>query len=361
MNLNIFMQNGIEGILKTAGRFYLSNAKGRAFLTRMLPHIRRSAAVRDAHEKAGRHVPPFLIASIASQCNLRCAGCYARAGGSCAETASAADLSGDEWARIFEEAAALGTSFILLAGGEPLLRKDVLHAAARCGNVVFPIFTNGTMLDADDIAFMDRHRNLIPVFSMEGTDEETDARRGAGVSSDIRTAMGALHARRVLFGASITVTRSNIEAVLNPAYVSGLRKEGCGLVFYVEYVPAERGTEHLALRDDERAALRERTEALRGRFADTVIVSFPGDEEAMGGCLASGRGFFHINPAGGAEPCPFSPYARHNLKEASLLEVIESGYFDALRALAMTAGPHTGGCVLFEREQQVKALLAREA
>ncbi|KAA6315182.1 hypothetical protein EZS27_034321, partial [termite gut metagenome] len=39
----------------------------------------------------------------------------------------------------------MGISFILLAGGEPLLRKDVLVAASKIKEVAFPVFTNGTV------------------------------------------------------------------------------------------------------------------------------------------------------------------------------------------------------------------------
>lgn len=358
MNLNFFMQNGITGILRTAGRFYLNNGKGRAFLKELLPRMRRSSALREEYEQRGQHIPPFLIASIATQCNLRCAGCYARAGGGCAESKAGTELSGAEWARIFAEAASLGTSFVLLAGGEPLLREDVLIAAAHRPELVFPIFTNGTLLDASYLDLFDTHRNLIPVLSVEGEEAHTDARRGAGVFAQVHGAMQKLREKHILFGASVTVTRENMRAVLSPDFTAGLRAAGCGVLFYVEYVPAEKGTELLALRTADLAVLQAETQQLKRRFSDMVVLSFPGDEEAMGGCLASGRGFFHINASGGAEPCPFSPYPKYSLRETPMLEVMASGYFEELRAIAAEAGPHTGGCVLFEREAQVRALLS---
>lgn len=361
MNLNKMMQNGTAGILKTVGRFYLKNAKGRAFLASTVPRILQNEAIRDKHEKAGHHIPPFLIASIASQCNLRCAGCYARAGGCCAEAAVAPDLTDAEWGRIFDDAADLGVSFVLLAGGEPLLRRGVLDRAARCASMIFPVFTNGTMLDAGFVDFFDENRNLIPVLSIEGNEAETDARRGTGVFASVHSSMGRLAEKHILFGASVTVTRDNLDKVLDESFVEGLRAMGCGVLFYVEYVPSETGTEHLALRGEEPQALQMQAQALKKQFRDMVILSFPGDEEAMGGCLASGRGFFHINPNGGAEPCPFSPYAEHNLREASILEVLDSRYFAELRKLAVGEGPHSGGCVLFEKESAVRALLANRA
>lgn len=359
MNLNLFMQNGITDILKTAGRFYMRSKMGRAFLAHILPQIKKSASIREKAETSGIHIPPFLIASIASQCNLHCAGCYARAGGACHENESKMDLSKGEWANIFEEAAALGVSFILLAGGEPLIRRDVIAAAAEFPNLIFPIFTNGTLIDADYLSLFNQNRNLIPVLSMEGTENDTDARRGSGIHAKIETAMSKHKKQKILFGVSVTVTSENMNTVLTKAFLSDLRNSGCGVVFFVEYVPIEKGTENLALNEMDIEKLKQNTDALKTHFDDMVILSFPGDEEAMGGCLASGRGFFHINPSGGAEPCPFSPYAKYNLRDSSIRQVLSSSYFNELRTIAACADPHTGGCVLFEREKEVQALLAQ--
>ena len=88
-----------------------------------------------------------------------------------------------------------------------------------------------------------------------------------------------------------------------------------------------------------------------------MFLSFPGDEKFMGGCLAAGRGFFHINPQGEAEACPFSPYSDRNLKEHSLLEVLRSPFFAKLREAELVGGEHTGGCALFERDDEVRKLL----
>ncbi len=85
--------------------------------------------------------------------------------------------------------------------------------------------------------------------------------------------------------------------------------------------------------------------------------SFPGDEKEMGGCLAAGRGFFHINAYGGAEPCPFSPFSDVNLKEISLLEALKSPLFCRLQNSGLFAEEHAGGCLLFEHREEVETLL----
>lgn len=356
MNLNIFMQNGIGHIMKRAGRYYLRNRKGVSFLAHTLPRLKQSARLRSDSETAGTHIPPFLIASIASRCNLYCQGCYARAGGSCGSAVQKTDMSAEKWGQIFTEASDLGVSFILLAGGEPLTRPDVIKQAAAQSNIIYPIFTNGTMIDDQYLALFDESRNLIPVLSIEGSAAETDGRRGSGVYASIEKAMSRMQEKQLLFGTSITVTSENFDTVLRVEFMDSLRQKGCGLVFFIEYVPIQKGTEYLALDPSAQERLKERTDELKQQFDDTVILAFPGDEKKMGGCLASGRGFFHINPSGGAEPCPFSPYAQHNLKNTSIKEVLSSQYFRSLQQIAAEAGPHTGGCTLFEHQKAVQAL-----
>lgn len=257
---------------------------------------------------------------------------------------------------IFTEAAALGISFCLLAGGEPLLRRDVLEHAAQTSDIIFPIFTNGTVIDKAYLKMFDDYRHMIPIFSIEGNAADTDQRRGTGVSMAIEQTMTAMMQKKILFGASITVTCENLNTVVSQKFFAELRQKGCGIVFFIEYVPAEQGTESLALKTEDLELLKQRADILKDQFDDMVILSFPGDEEAMEGCLASGRGFFHINPHGGAEPCPFSTYSQYNLKNTSIKEVLNSGYFQELQQIAAAAGAHTGGCILFEREQEVQAL-----
>jgi len=357
MNLNKMMDQGIAQIMATAGRFYLNNAKGRSFLMDILPEMAKSTTRRKQQEKEGLHVPPFLIASITSQCNLHCAGCYARAGGGCGTTSGKADMAADQWGNIFDQAARLGVAFILLAGGEPFLRRDILELAGEYPNVIFPIFTNGTMLDEETIELLNTHRNLIPILSIEGNARETDARRGTGTHEQIEAVMAALKKRKILFGASITVTKENMDLVTENEFLSALEDKGCGVTLYVEYVPAEAGTDYLVLEQTEIKQLQEICLKLRKSFRRMVILSFPGDEEEMGGCLASGRGFFHINPYGDAEPCPFSPHAKQNLTSNSVEAVLKSQYFADLREIAKSAGNH-GGCTLFEVSDQVESLFA---
>jgi len=353
MELNSYMEQGIHSITHTVSAFYLNNVKGVKFLATFLPSLAIDSRIRKNYESKGLHVPPFLIASIASQCNLHCKGCYARADGMCSERLLD-EMTAEDWRRIFDEADEIGVSFILLAGGEPLLKRDVIDIAAEHKGIAFPVFTNAMLINDDYLKLFDEKRNLIPVISVEGSDEQTDLRRGNGVAEKIKSVMAELKKRGILFAVSVTVTRENLHSAVSEQYLNELRQKGCGVIFYVEYVPAEKGTENLVLTYDDIEWLNSETQRLKGLKKDMTILSFPGDEEYMDGCLAAARGFFHINPNGGAEPCPFSPFSVLNLKRNSIKEVLKSEFFEKVRCISKNAKEHNGGCTLFMHEDEVR-------
>jgi MoaA/NifB/PqqE/SkfB family radical SAM enzyme len=215
------------------------------------------------------------------------------------------------------------------------------------------------LIDKGYVNFFDAHRNLIPVISIEGNDEMTDKRRGIGVAARVQEAIDLLTTRKLLYGVSITVTSKNVEAVLEDTFIEKLRQNGCGLVFFIEYVPAQSETLGLVLSATDQQRLRDRVIALReeNRRHGMILLSFPGDEKAMGGCLAAGKGFFHINSHGGAEPCPFSPYSTQNIKKDSLEEILSSSFFEKVREIGadISDGPE-GGCSLFRHRAQIEAM-----
>ncbi len=359
-----FLDQGIWDIAETVKRFYLGNAKGRTMMLKMGRSLAKSAERRAKYEAQGVHIPPFLIGSVASLCNLRCPGCYAWANGACDSsengTTQPNEMSAGDWRRVFTEASDLGVSFILLAGGEPLLRRDIMEAAAKVPDILFPIFTNGTLIDEGYRSLFREHLNLIPVLSVEGNAETTDARRGQGVWEKINGAMENFRSQRLLFGTSVTVNAFNMEAVTEKAFIEDLREKGCGVVFFVEYVPVEVDTDAFVLSEDQLAALKIRVERLRAdeRNKGINFLSFPGDEDNMGGCLAAGRGFFHINAHGGMESCPFSPYSEMNFKDHTLMDAIRSPFFRRVREISAAEGAHhQGGCVLFQHKDEMEALI----
>ena len=360
-DLQDYVTRGVERVVADALRATLKDPRESAFMLRFAAASKAASKKRRRAEDAGEHIPPFLIASITSQCNLHCAGCYSRCNHATVDAAPVCQLTREEWLRVFDEADELGVSFILLAGGEPMLRRDIIEAAGEKPNILFPIFTNGTYMDARYFDLFDRCRNLVPIMSIEGEREITDARRGAGIYDRLIANMDELHRRGLIFGASVTVTTENVRQVASDAFLRKLSERGCRAVIFVEFVPVTDDSKALAPGDAERAYLAEEIARLRRDAPEMVYISFPGDEKSSGGCVAAGRGFFHINSHGGAEPCPFSPYSDVNIRNASLREALRSPLFLALQSGGILLDDHEGGCVLYEKRELVEKILAEKA
>lgn len=359
--LTQYMNRAIRQLVQDVFKNTLNNPRETAFLLRFRHQSRLAAKRRTALEAKGHHIPAFLIASITQSCNLFCSGCYARAGGICHEADKADELTGAEWNGLFAQASQAGIQFVLLAGGEPLIRQDVLEEAAQFGSILFPIFTNGTLIDQAFCGFLDKHRNLVTVLSLEGGRDKTDQRRGPGTFDMLLGKMQILKKHDILYGVSITVTRDNLEEVTSLDFIEQLNLLGCRLLFYIEYVPVDPDSQLQTIAEPERKVLADRQIELKKRYPSIFFLSFPGDEAEMGGCLAAGRGFFHISPSGEAQACPFSPYSDTSLRQLSLLDVLQSDFFKNLQQENLVGGEHTGGCTLYERRDAVAAILQRSS
>lgn len=356
MDLLRLMSDGVRELTLDALKICIGKPAASRQLRSFLGRQQEAERLRSENSVNGYPIPPFLIASITHDCNLFCKGCYAHANqGACA---SSAMLDAQKWGQIFQDAANLGVCFILLAGGEPLLRLDVLQKASEVRQILFPVFTNGLLIDEKMADFFDINRNLLPVLSLEGGRPSTDARRGAGVYDRVLASMSLLKKRRVLFGTSITFTNKNIEEITDIQFVSSLKQMGSSIAFYVEYVPSDGVSAHLAPGSADRSLFEERLSQLRKKVR-MMVISFPGDEDFTEGCLAAGRGFVHINAAGSLEPCPFSPYSDTNAAQAGLKQALASPFLAAIRAENMLHGQHAGGCLLYEKRELVEGLLGR--
>ena len=356
-DIQAYMTAGVERVVKDSIRATLKDPAESIFMAKFSLATKKASDLRKKFKEEGLNVPPFLIASITSNCNLHCAGCYSRQNEATKDCEPVNQLSDDQWLTIFDEAEDLGISFILLAGGEPLLRKGVIKAAAKKPNILFPIFTNGVFISDEYFDLFDKNRNLVPIMSIEGHKEATDSRRGEGIYDKLISNMETFKKNGQIFGNSVTVTTENFDDVLSDDFVSMLQGYGGKAIIYVEYVPVSDESKDLALSEEQEEQLRERIATLRKDYEDMVFISFPGDEKSSGGCVAAGRGFFHINSQGGAEPCPFSPYSDTNVMDLGLRGAISSRLFQVLQAGDILKDDHVGGCVLFQKKDEVEAIL----
>lgn len=342
----------IKALFKDALKINLRDPGKTLFFWRTLNNQRKAVKTREAMAEQDIHVPPLMIISVTNQCNLNCAGCYARALRKSVE----AEMSNELLRRIVHEAAELGVSIVMLAGGEPLLRPDILDIARDHPQVIFPVFTNGLLLDDQMLERIRTLRNVIPVISLEGHEEATDERRGQGIFEYVEDLIERINAKDIFTGISFTVTRFNLPIVTDRHFVSSLISRGSKLFFFVEYVPVKAGTEDWILTQDQRSLLLTYLDSLRSALPG-LFICFPGDEEQFGGCLSSGRGFVHVSAEGKLEPCPFAPYSDTSLANIPLREALKSEFLAKIRANHNELKETSGGCALWAKREWVASLI----
>ena len=348
------LEKGIGRFFFDAVKVGLNNPRFFIPALNILRNQMRAARIRVRRDREGTHIPPFMIMSITRQCNLSCKGCYSKV----LHRDHGEEVSSGRIRSLIAEAEELGIATVLLAGGEPLLRHDILEIAASFPRMLFPVFTNGTLFDERFLTLCKARRNLIPVISIEGGQANTDARRGDGVFAKAAESIGKLRAAGIFCGISLTVTSRNISAVATPEFIEQLCRRGCRLFFFVEFVPVESGSEELVLNDEERRTLSAAVARCRAAF-DALFIAFPGDEEQFGGCLAAGRGFIHVNPWGDLEACPLAPFSDVNVRSTGLREGLGSPLLRKIRENHHLLEETAGGCALWDKREEVNALIKR--
>lgn len=297
--------------------------------------------------------PPLMIISLTRQCNLRCSGCYSNEA-VCSETS--VEMTPLEFRKLLSEAEQLGVATFMLAGGEPLMRQDLLDVAAEFPESLFLIFSNGQLFDSAAIRFFHQNPHLIPILSVEGGQAETDARRGDGTYAVLTNTMQLLQQQRAVFGVSVTATTQNRGYITSDAFAQSLMQKGADVFFFVEYVPQGDDDRHLALGDQEKLALSAAALALQSKHKG-LFIAFPGDETVYDGCLAAGRGFIHIGPDGSVTPCPFAQMHDTNAIRDGLGRALQSPLLAVIREHHQELTETRGGCALAANKDLVASWL----
>jgi MoaA/NifB/PqqE/SkfB family radical SAM enzyme len=281
----------------------------------------REEKLRDQY---GCNIPWVILLDPTSACNLHCTGCWA------AEYGNKLNLSFDEIDNIIQQGKAMGVYFYIYTGGEPLVRKkDLIAICEKHPDCEFLSFTNGTLIDEAFADEMLRVKNFVPAISVEGFEEATDGRRGEGVYQKVLKAMSILKAKHLPFGISCCYTRANFESITSEAFYDEMIKMGALFVWFFHYMPVgnDASPELLPTAEQRREMIR-RIRDYRHR-KPLFAMDFQNDAEFVGGCIAGGRRYFHINANGDIDPCVFIHYSDSNIREKTILEALRSPLFMA--------------------------------
>lgn len=273
----------------------------------------------ELRNKYNCNIPWAILLDPTSACNLHCTGCWA------AEYGHKLNLTYDEIDDIICQGKEMGIYFYVYTGGEPLVRKkDLIRLCEKHSDCVFLCFTNSTLIDEEFADEMLRVGNFVPAISLEGFEEATDGRRGQGVYQKVRKAMELLRRKKLVYGISCCYTSANYESIASEEFYDSLIEMGAYFVWYFHYMPVGNdAVPELMPTPTQRTGVYEKIRRYRAT-KPLFALDFQNDAEYVGGCIAGGHRYLHINANGDIDPCVFIHYSDSNIRQKTLLEALRS-------------------------------------
>ena len=313
--------------------------------------------IRRSREIHHCNIPWLILFDPTSACNMHCIGCWSGTYG------RKNSLSFEDMDRIVTEGKQLGTHLFFMTGGEPLVKKkEILKLCEKHRDCFFAAFTNSTLIDEELCEKVRRLGNLTFLLSIEGTPDTNDARRGKGHYAAVMKAMKLLRQHGIIFGTSICYTKDNIEAVTSDEFFDLLSENGAHFGFYFHLMPVgNNAAPELMPTPEQRLYMIHRLREVRSEENRHAFfpMDFQNDGEAVGGCIAGGRNYFHINASGDAEPCVFIHFSNTNIHDHSILEMLKSPLFMAYHEGQPFNRNHLRPCPMLENPQLLREMVKK--
>lgn len=310
----------LQGMNETCRKKVLKNL--------LFNHIIHGVTIREQMGKFyGTRIPFLVLISPTYQCNLTCKGCYSALYGDRYHFTEA-EMNG-----LLQQFYDLGVRFFTFTGGEPFAYQPIMKIFERFSDCYFMVYTNGTLLSENRVSKLAKLGNVAVTISVEGFEEVTDARRGAGTFAKLTAAYERLRRLGVPCGASVMATRANHEQIVSKAFWDYLVDElGVSYAWVFQYMPIGRDANFdLVPTAEQRYQRFHFLEELRksGRLA--FIADFWNHGFLVNGCMSGGANYLHINAKGGVEPCVFQQYAVDNVRNKSIVEILKSPFFEGYK------------------------------
>jgi MoaA/NifB/PqqE/SkfB family radical SAM enzyme len=298
--------------------------------------------------------PPFaMILSPTLHCNLRCKGCYTLGYGMKPE------LPLEVVDRLLAECTELGINFVTILGGEPLVYPHLFPMLERHPSIFFQVYTNGTLMTQEKAEQFAGLGNTAVIVSIEGGERETDAWRGKEVYRKIMRAFEYLNDAHVIIGTSATVTRQNVQVVSSLQFIDHMISLGSLAQMYFLYIPVNgRADFSLMVTPEQRDHLRSQVMRIRDT-RPIFVLDFWNDGPYVGGCIAGGRQYFHVNAKGDVEPCVYTHIAVDNIKEKSLKEALNSPLFRHIRSCQPHNQNHLRPCMIIDNPHVMRDVIQK--
>jgi radical SAM protein with 4Fe4S-binding SPASM domain len=275
----------------------------------------------------GKRAPLQGGIDITSRCNLRCAHCYIQGTSPKEEH----ELTYEEICRIFDQIADEGCFWMLITGGEPLLRPDfadIYRYAKRKGFLII-LFTNGTLLTPEIADLFQKEKPLKIEISLYGMTADTYESVTGVPGSFARCIRGIdlLLERKLpleLKAVALTLNKHEVRDIRQYAKKLGVnfrfdpminhRLDGSASPTKVRLSPEE--ILELDLADDVRAgSFRKLCDRQWGAMSDDRLYA-----------CGAGIKLFHVTAAGDLAECVIGRRTKYNLLQGTFHE----GFYEAM-------------------------------
>lgn len=283
-----------------------------------------SEYLRSLNRKVARErIPLSGSYDITHRCNLRCVHCYAGPGTQANDPGR--ELTTSQACAIIDQAVDAGCLFLLISGGEPLIRPDFadLYVHAKQRGLLVTLFTNATLIDERIVDLLAEWPPRSVEISVYGATPETHDRVTGSPGSFERCWKGI----RLLCSRGVPVRLKTILMTLNVHEFQGMetlaREQGCSFRCDPAIFPRFNG---------DRAPLALRVpahEAVEKELADPKMVrKWKAYHDRVSGLPSSdqlyqcgaGVASFHIDPYGMLQPCLMTRNIQYNLLAGSFRE-----------------------------------------
>lgn len=280
--------------------------------------LSNEAFLRKFNRKAREaRIPVQGSFEITRRCNLNCAHCYL-GGHSSGADQKRSELTTDQVLAVIDQMAAAGCLFLLLTGGEPLLRRDFaqIYTHARSKGMMVTVFSNGTLIDSEAIALFKKYPPYQVEISLYGATPGV-YERITGVRGSFQRCLAgieALQASGVRFGLKSILMRQNCEEMVE---IEKLAMDYCGRFrFDAAIFPTIKGDPSPMAYRVEPARVVNLEMANTGRRAEwREFLERYKDFQASDNLYQCGAGMtlFHVSASGDLQPCMMASGYGHDL------------------------------------------------
>jgi radical SAM protein with 4Fe4S-binding SPASM domain len=312
-----------------------------------IPNVTYADFSRRVFDLAGAtRVPISMELEFTHRCNVRCVHCYVPDMHRAAPDARP-ELTADEVRRILDEAADMGVLWLLITGGEPLLRQDFaeLYRHAKQRGFLITLFTNATMVTESIADLLAEY----PPFAVEVTVHSMDA----GVFESITQSRGSfdrcMTGLRRLAERSISIRIKSVAMRQNADCLSGVEAFAIGIGATYRFDPhisacLDGGVGPLKVRlsPAEIVALDVSDPKRLPAWVELVERASLPSRDRIFACGAGTRSF-HVDARGLMSACLMTQYMTHDLRSGTLRE----GWSEFIPSVTgRLAGPGyaCGGC-----------------